>query len=147
MSLRKQQARLDPGRHAGASRIPAAQLFFHKKSPCLRRQGDFTRTKKPPFRLSTVGCLLMQDGVFEQAGLLAKLIASSAFPENSSGIIENAPLYSGGTAPESNRISLLSVSACPLSHYSAFSPELLEKNLLCREIYKFFLQKNCVSLP
>ena len=41
----------------------------------------------------------MQDGVFEQAGLLAKLIASSAFPENSSGIIENAPLYSGGTAP------------------------------------------------
>ena len=89
----------------------------------------------------------MQDGVFEQAGLLAKLITSSAFPENSSGMMENAPLYSGGTAPESNRISLLSVSACPLSHYSAFSPELLEKNLLCWEIYKFFLQKNCVSLP
>ena len=47
----------------------------------------------------------MQDGVFEQAGLLAKLITSSAFPENSSGMMENAPLYSGGTAPESNRIS------------------------------------------
>lgn len=71
----------------------------------------------------------MQDGVFEQAGLLAKLIASSAFPENSSGIIENAPLYSGGTAPESNRISLLSVSACPRLIIAHSGGSYYKKNL------------------
>lgn len=86
----------------------------------------------------------MQDGVFEQAGLLAKFIASSAFPENSSGIIENAPLYSGGTAPESNRISLLSVSACPRLIIAHSGGSYYKKIYFAGKFIKFFSQKNCV---
>jgi hypothetical protein len=61
------------------------------------------------------------DGVAEQAGLLAKIIIPSAFPRMiSQWQIENTPYYSGGTAPVSHWISLLSKNT-PVPNYIILS--------------------------
>ena len=65
------------------------------------------------------------NGVAKQAGLLAKIIISPAFPRKFSVALSgNTPQYSGGTAPESNWTSLLSTmytySSILFSQYNLF---------------------------
>lgn len=69
----------------------------------------------------------MFNGVAEQAGLLAKIIAPLRLPGKTQWLYnKDAPKYSGGTAPGSNRTSLLSIKNTPVPNYELFILPLIK---------------------